>query len=85
MTWRLRVNPIACTGHGLCAELLPEAITLDEWRYPILSSVPEELLPWPAARPPTARPWPCSSSTSEGRTAPGRRSAKAPVGRDLGP
>jgi ferredoxin len=45
MTWRLRVNPIACTGHGLCAELLPEAITLDEWRYPILSSVPEELLP----------------------------------------
>ena len=21
---KLRVNPIACTGHGICAELLPE-------------------------------------------------------------
>jgi ferredoxin len=44
MAWRLRVNPITCTGHALCAELLPEAITLDEWGYPILSSVPQELL-----------------------------------------
>lgn len=41
---RLRVNPIACTAHGLCAELLPEAITLDEWGYPILGPVPDELL-----------------------------------------
>jgi ferredoxin len=37
---RLRVNPILCTGHGLCAELLPEQITLDEWGYPILSDEP---------------------------------------------
>lgn len=44
MTWRLRVNPITCTGHALCAELLPEAIALDEWGYPILSPVPDELL-----------------------------------------
>jgi ferredoxin len=44
MTWRLRVNPITCTGHALCAELLPEAIGLDEWGYPILSPVPDELL-----------------------------------------
>ncbi|MGH9060897.1 MAG: ferredoxin [Acidimicrobiales bacterium] len=36
VSWRLRVNPIACDGHGLCAELLPEAITLDDWGYPIL-------------------------------------------------
>jgi len=36
--YRLRVNPIACTGHGLCAELLPEVIELDPWGYPILSS-----------------------------------------------
>jgi ferredoxin len=36
--YRLRVNPIACTGHGLCAELLPEIIELDLWGYPILSS-----------------------------------------------
>lgn len=45
MAWRLRVNPIACTAHGLCAELLPEAIDLDEWGYPILGAVPERLLP----------------------------------------
>jgi ferredoxin len=37
MTWRLRVDPIACTGHGLCAEHLPEAIELDDWGYPILT------------------------------------------------
>jgi len=34
---RLRVNPIACTGHGLCAELLPEMIDLDPWGYPVLT------------------------------------------------
>jgi ferredoxin len=33
---RLRLNPIACHAHGLCAELLPEMIELDEWGYPIL-------------------------------------------------
>lgn len=37
---RLAVNPVACTGHGLCAELLPELITLDEWGYPILAERP---------------------------------------------
>ena len=41
----LRVNPIACTGHGLCAELLPELIALDPWGYPIMpvEPVPDEL------------------------------------------
>jgi ferredoxin len=33
---RLRVNPIACRAHGLCAELLPELVRLDEWGYPVL-------------------------------------------------
>jgi ferredoxin len=33
---RLSVDPIACTAHGLCAELLPERIELDEWGYPII-------------------------------------------------
>jgi ferredoxin len=43
---RLRVNPIACEAHGLCAELLPELIRLDDWGYPIVDQpeVPEELL-----------------------------------------
>ncbi len=40
MTHHLRVNPIACTGHGACAELLPELITLDDWGYPILAPGP---------------------------------------------
>ena len=40
MSKRLRVNPIECSGHGLCAELLPELITLDEWGYPLLPSGP---------------------------------------------
>jgi ferredoxin len=30
----LRINPIACEGHGLCAELLPELMALDDWGYP---------------------------------------------------
>ena len=34
----IRVNPIACVGHGMCAELLPELIRLDPWGYPVLPS-----------------------------------------------
>ena len=37
---KLQVNPIACEGHGACAELLPEAITMDEWGYPIIDPRP---------------------------------------------
>jgi ferredoxin len=37
---RLRVNPITCEAHGMCAELLPERIGLDEWGYPILDGAP---------------------------------------------
>ncbi|HMJ35418.1 MAG TPA: ferredoxin [Baekduia sp.] len=40
MTEQLRVDPIACTGHGLCAELLPEWISLDDWGYPIIDPRP---------------------------------------------
>ncbi len=36
----LRVDRIACTGHGVCAELLPERVQLDEWGYPLVSSEP---------------------------------------------
>jgi ferredoxin len=47
MNERLRVNPILCSAHGLCAELIPEQIDLDEWGYPLLSDgpVPGELRP----------------------------------------
>jgi ferredoxin len=46
VTATLRINPIACEAHGLCAELLPELIRLDDWGYPILdeSEVPPDLL-----------------------------------------
>ena len=45
MTLTLQIDPIACTGHGLCADLLPELIELDEWGYPILADrVPPDLV-----------------------------------------
>ena len=36
----LRVDPIACEGHGLCAELFPERVTLDDWGFPIIDDSP---------------------------------------------
>ena len=36
----LRLDPIACDGHGICAELFPERIALDEWGYPIIDPEP---------------------------------------------
>lgn len=43
---QLRVDPIACRAHGLCADVLPELITVDEWGYPLVrgETVPESLL-----------------------------------------
>lgn len=43
---RLRIDPIACDGRGLCAEVLPELITLDDWGFPVIrgDDVPEGLL-----------------------------------------
>jgi ferredoxin len=43
---RLRVDLIACDGRGLCAEALPELITLDDWGFPMVSdqAVPSRLL-----------------------------------------
>jgi ferredoxin len=36
----VRVDPIACDGHGLCAELFPERIELDDWGYPLIDPAP---------------------------------------------
>lgn len=33
---RLRVDPIACEGRGLCAEVAPDLVTLDDWGYPVI-------------------------------------------------
>jgi ferredoxin len=42
---RLVVDPTACTAHGMCAELFPEWIQLDDWGYPMIDAghVPDEL------------------------------------------
>ena len=40
MSHRVRVNPITCEAHGMCAELLPERIVLDEWGYPLVDGAP---------------------------------------------
>ena len=37
---KLVVDPTACRAHGLCAEMLPDVIRLDEWGYPILGPDP---------------------------------------------
>jgi ferredoxin len=35
-TAQLAVDWTRCDGHGLCHELLPERIEIDEWGFPIL-------------------------------------------------
>ncbi len=42
----IAVDRIRCDGRGLCAELLPELIRLDDWGYPIIApgGVPEHLM-----------------------------------------
>ncbi len=40
MSIHLVVNPITCVGHGLCAELFPEWVSLDDWGYPIVDPSP---------------------------------------------
>jgi ferredoxin len=33
---RLRVDPVACDGIGMCAHLAAGVVRLDSWGYPIL-------------------------------------------------
>jgi len=35
-TPRIEIDWTRCDGHGLCARLLPERITLDEWGFPVI-------------------------------------------------
>lgn len=42
---QLRVDWPACRGRGLCHEVLPELVDLDEWGYPVVTGpVPAELV-----------------------------------------
>ena len=40
------IDRITCDGYGMCAEMLPEMISLDDWGYPIIrpGPVPHGLL-----------------------------------------
>jgi ferredoxin len=41
---RLRIDWPSCRAEGLCHELLPEIIELDEWGYPVVTGpVPDAL------------------------------------------
>lgn len=42
MAGTLRLNPIRCDGYGICAGVLPERISLDEWGYPLIDASPIE-------------------------------------------
>lgn len=33
----LEIDWTRCDGHGLCADLLPDRIVLDDWGFPIVS------------------------------------------------
>ena len=43
---RITIDPVACAAYGYCAEILPEATSLDEWGYPIIDDrpLPTELM-----------------------------------------
>jgi ferredoxin len=41
---RLQVDWQRCQAHGLCHELLPEVVSLDDWGYPVIQGdVPNRL------------------------------------------
>jgi ferredoxin len=45
VTLSMRVDWPACQARGLCHELLPEVVDLDEWGYPIVGGpITPELL-----------------------------------------
>ncbi|MEI4270284.1 ferredoxin [Klenkia sp. LSe6-5] len=85
MSARLRVDPVACTGHGVCADLLPEAVVLDEWGYPLLAAgeLPAELRR-PARRAVAACPARAlrlDRATGARQTSPGQLTGSAQVAR----
>jgi ferredoxin len=39
-TTRLRVDPVACDGVGICGHLAAQLISVDSWGYPIVADRP---------------------------------------------
>ena len=33
---KIAIDSTRCDGHGLCAALLPEQVSLDEWGFPVV-------------------------------------------------
>jgi len=40
MSDALSIDWTRCDAHGLCAELIPEHISLDDWGYPVIDARP---------------------------------------------
>ena len=40
MAERLRVDPIACDGVGICTHLAPDLVGVDSWGFPIVAGTP---------------------------------------------
>lgn len=38
--WRLRIDPAACDGIGVCAHLAPGLVHLDRWGFPVVVGDP---------------------------------------------
>ena len=71
----LQIDRIRCDGHGLCAELLPELISLDDWGYPIIK--PGHIPPKTMSRPMKS----ASASGPSGSSGPSGGSGPAGIGR----
>ena len=39
---KMTVDPTVCAGNGVCHELVPELIALDEWGFPVLGLNPSD-------------------------------------------
>ncbi len=69
---RVAVDPIACDGRGLCAELLPGFFRLDDWGFP--SSSAATCQPNYGQKPPLSCG--CASGSPCGWSGPGRDVSK---------
>jgi ferredoxin len=47
MTTHLAIDWTRCDGHGLCAAVLPQVISRDDWGYPVLNQTHHSRLPAP--------------------------------------
>jgi ferredoxin len=46
----LKIDMLACDGRGVCAELFPERIAMDDWGYAIVDPTPIDASLMPHAK-----------------------------------